>query len=204
MIAGLFSEINLINKSAERELPFYINVSRNLEPSEHRRIIEDAEDEIVNECFKCSVELVIKPLNKNDIQSIQVTFIAQSPLVCSDPNQAFTIILDEMRTKTDVFIGNELSIANLEVVVVVLFINSLRNVRVLNKTVRLPLKLVSHPVRPLKESKYKVTLSTDKPPVELMDLFKGTHFEDNFYLFINLTNVYTFANDYNMYFFCRF
>ena len=41
------------------------------------------------------------------------------------------------------------------------------------ESVALPLKLVLKPCPPIKDADYKVTISTNKPAVSLLDLFPG-------------------------------
>ena len=45
--------------------------------------------------------------------------------------------------------------------------------RVVQTTVRLPLQLVVKPVMPVKNATHKITLDTNKPPVNLNDIFPG-------------------------------
>ena len=45
--------------------------------------------------------------------------------------------------------------------------------RVAHTVVKLPLKLVMKPVLPVKNNNFKITVDTNKPPVNLNDLFPG-------------------------------
>ena len=44
---------------------------------------------------------------------------------------------------------------------------------VITKVTGLPLRLIVKPCAPIKEADYKVTISTNKPAVSLLDLFPG-------------------------------
>ena len=45
--------------------------------------------------------------------------------------------------------------------------------RVAHAVVKLPLKLVMKPVLPVKNANFKITVDTNKPPVNLNDIFPG-------------------------------
>ncbi len=52
---------------------------------------------------------------------------------------------------------------------------------------RLPLKLVAKPILPVKNAAYKLTVDSNKPPVNLNDIFPGM----NNVVLIIIINVYT-------------
>jgi Bardet-Biedl syndrome 9 protein len=47
--------------------------------------------------------------------------------------------------------------------------------RVVTSQIKLPLKLVVKPVLPIKTASFKITVDTNKPPVNLNDIFPGMY-----------------------------
>jgi hypothetical protein len=62
---------------------------------------------------------------------------------------------------------------SLEVVATVTYVTSQGSPQVATRSLQLPLKLVLQPCTPIKDADYKVTVSTNKPAVSLLDLFPG-------------------------------
>lgn len=160
-------EINLANAASERELSFAIHVVKNLKLNDLMQ--SDAE------FFKCDVEVKLKPLNKANLELVQVTFVTHEPLQCSNPNRIIVDITDDMSVATEIYSNNMQPIANLTITVIVLFSNAAGQIRILNKQEQLPFKMAYRPARPQKESKIKITLATNKPTVDLIELFNGIH-----------------------------
>lgn len=127
------------------------------------------------EFFKCEVEVKLKPLNKSNLELIQVTFVTHDPLQCTNPNRIIVDIMDDISVTTEVYSNDKQPIANLNITVIVLFSNISGQIRILKKQEQLPFKLVYQPTRPQKESKYKITLATNKPTIDLLELFNGIY-----------------------------
>lgn len=167
-------EINLSKAASERELPFTIFVDKNLITDDN--FARPKDDTISQDFFKCKVEVKIKPLDKSNIELMQVTFVTQDPVMCLDSNRLITDITDDILVETEVCIRSKVPIGNLNIGVVVLFTNSLGQIRILKKESQLPFQLVYRLSQPKKDSKYKVTLAVNKPTVDLLELFNGKIF----------------------------
>ena len=65
---------------------------------------------------------------------------------------------------------------SLELIVNCIYLNSKGAPNIVTNLTTLPLRLVVKPCSPIKDADYKVTISTNKPAVSLLDLFPGKFF----------------------------
>ena len=65
---------------------------------------------------------------------------------------------------------------SLELTVVSVYLNSQGAPTVVTSVANLPMKLMLKPCIPMKDADYKVTISTNKPAVSLIDLYPGICF----------------------------
>ena len=65
---------------------------------------------------------------------------------------------------------------SLELTVVSVYLNSQGAPTVVTSVANLPMKLMLKPCIPMKDADYKVTISTNKPAVSLIDLYPGRIF----------------------------
>ena len=65
---------------------------------------------------------------------------------------------------------------SLELTVVSVYLTSQGAPNVVTSITNLPMKLLLKPCTPMKDADYKVTISTNKPAVSLIDLYPGSKF----------------------------
>ena len=80
---------------------------------------------------------------------------------------------DEEKVESYAYLQKASMPHSLDVQVSVVYDSSQRSPEVTTATVRLPLKLIVKPCPPIKDADFKVTISTNKPAVSLLDLFSG-------------------------------
>ena len=62
---------------------------------------------------------------------------------------------------------------SLELTVVTVYLNTQGTPNVITSVTSLPMRLMIKPCAPMKDADYKVTISTNKPAVSLIDLYPG-------------------------------
>ncbi len=83
------------------------------------------------------------------------------------------VIADSFTVEAHVYLHSKFVPHSLDALVSVVYLNGRGVPNVLTFKVSLPLKIVLRPCPPIKDADYKVTLSTNKPAVSLLDLFPG-------------------------------
>ena len=63
---------------------------------------------------------------------------------------------------------------SLELTVVSVYLTSQGAPNIVTSVMNLPMRLLVKPCTPMKDADYKVTISTNKPAVSLIDLYPGT------------------------------
>ena len=62
---------------------------------------------------------------------------------------------------------------SLELTVVAVYLTSQGTPNIVTSVTNLPMRLLVKPCTPMKDADYKVTISTNKPAVSLMDIYPG-------------------------------
>ena len=62
---------------------------------------------------------------------------------------------------------------SLELTVVAVYLTSQGTPNIVTSVLNLPMRLLVKPCTPMKDADYKVTISTNKPAVSLMDIYPG-------------------------------
>ena len=90
------------------------------------------------------------------------------------PNlKSFPSIADNYSTEVSCYLYYPVIPQNMDLTVTAAYISGQGIPVVMTNVTILPIKLVLKPCAPIKEADYKVTLSTNKPAISLLDLFPG-------------------------------
>uniref|UniRef100_A0A1B0DQ92 PTHB1 N-terminal domain-containing protein n=1 Tax=Phlebotomus papatasi TaxID=29031 RepID=A0A1B0DQ92_PHLPP len=153
-----FTDISLINATAERELSVNVTFSKILVQSTYAPKGEDEESDSPK---MCEISVVLKA--SVNIDHIQVIVNANAPLTAKDPIHVFRDVEDKAtrRLSTWIYMGKRQDPTSLKVTVLVSSINRQGIPRVTEKSIFLPIGLVYKNCLPQKEAKYKIVIETD-------------------------------------------
>lgn len=153
-----FTDISLINATAERELSVNATVSKILVQSTYAPKGEDDESDSPK---MCEISVVLKA--SVNIDHIQVIVNADAPLTAKDPIHVFRDVEDKAtrRLSTWIYMGKRQDPTSLKISVLVSSINRQGIPRVTEKSIFLPIGLVYKNGLPQKEAKYKIVIETD-------------------------------------------
>lgn len=161
-----------------------MDISPHLEPCYHSSLVTDEDGPIP--MVKISVQLSTStPLTR-----IRVGIDAVEPFMVTRPsfiinslskfqifnfaqNADFFLTDDSYQADAFCYLYYPVIPSDLNLTVTAAYINGKSIPVVLTKVSTLPLRLIVKPCSPIKEADYKVTISTNKPCVSLLDLFPG-------------------------------
>lgn len=125
--------------------------------------------------YVCKVVIILKPNDTNNIESVDIVTRVEPPLICSNVSQSFIEITDELTTVSSLYWDADSSPCptSCQVQVVVSFVNKQGYSRVVRKFEKIPLEMLFRGAEPVKDAKFKVTVSTNANMVDIAQLFKG-------------------------------
>ena len=116
--------------------------------------------------------LVTVTLNTaSPLTKVQVSLDAVSPVQVSQHTATFTSLTGSETVRVYSYLSDYQIVSSLDMGVVVTYLTQQGVPHSIHKTVQLPLSLVIKPCPPIKDADFKVTLSTNKPAVSLLELF---------------------------------
>ncbi|XP_065130363.2 protein PTHB1 isoform X1 [Paramisgurnus dabryanus] len=120
-----------------------------------------------------SVTVKVKVKSSAAVQSPKMTVCVQPPLAVTQDQFVFNSIGSgcELVVKFSAFLNGPYPPSDLCLDVAVSYSSATGVPRVSQCKLTLPLRLVSYPSSPSKNAKYKITLDTNKPPVNLNEVF---------------------------------
>ena len=105
------------------------------------------------------------------LTKVRLTVVTIPPIGVSRQTASFSSLTGTDSLTVHAFLVNTSIVSSLDLGVVVTYINTQGVPNCVKKTVTLPLSLVIKPCPPIKDADFKVTLSTNKPAVSLLELF---------------------------------
>ncbi|ESO84549.1 hypothetical protein LOTGIDRAFT_222053 [Lottia gigantea] len=111
--------------------------------------------------------------SKTLIENIQIDIHTNWPLASSQYSYEIPSLESGKSTELSVkyYIKGHSLPCNLVSEVTARYLNAVGAPRIVTAKVKLPLKLIVRPVYPMKNAEYKLTIDTNKPPVNLNDIF---------------------------------
>ena len=105
------------------------------------------------------------------LTKVRVNVTVVSPIAVSRPAVSFTSLTSSDTVQLHAYLTDSHIVSSLQLGVVATYITHQGVPHCLQKSVQLPLSLVIKPCPPIKDADFKVTLSTNKPAVSLLELF---------------------------------
>lgn len=105
------------------------------------------------------------------LTKVRVNVSVVSPIAVSKPAVSFTSLTSSDTVQLHAYLTDSHIVSSLQLGVVVTYITHQGVPHCVQKSVQLPLSLAIKPCPPIKDADFKVTLSTNKPAVSLLELF---------------------------------
>ncbi|CAH1790036.1 unnamed protein product [Owenia fusiformis] len=120
-----------------------------------------------------SITVTIQLKAKSTANNVNVTIHVAPPLVVDKPVLMFPMVDASSNIKAEVtfYIKSPFLPANMDVQVTATYQTPTGAPRVSQSSLSLPLKLIVKPAMPVKQAAYKITIDTNKPPVNLNDVY---------------------------------
>lgn len=154
------SSVLMANTAAERELSVTVKAGQHPESR--------GESEVCYVTVNLSPHSAHAPLTK-----VQVTLVVQTPLGADPSSHTIPSLSEAYQVASYIMVKNAdpQFVWSLEVSVIVSYMTASGIPRLLHSNCQLPLRLVAHPSSPAKEADIKLTLNTNIPVVNLVELF---------------------------------
>ena len=117
------------------------------------------------------VAVAVKLHSPSPLTRVRVSLQTSPPLAVGQPSHTVNSLTDTQAIRTHVYLASPHPVSSLELSVVCTFVTTDGVPHSLHQTVNLPLSLVIKPCPPVKDADFKVTVSTNKPAVSLLELF---------------------------------
>ncbi len=167
------------------ELTVDVDVSKTIEQCYHQTMITEEEDDIpmvrINLTLSASTPLTKVRVAIDVIEPMVVT---KSSIVINSLSRlhfayfffceiAVVFTADVYKTEVGCYLYYPVIPSSMEFTVTAAYLSGQGMPTVVTNVTNLPLRLIVKPCAPIKEADYKVTISTNKPAVSLLDLFPG-------------------------------
>jgi len=117
------------------------------------------------------VAVTVKLHSPSPLTRVRVSLQTLPPLAVGQPSHTVTSLTDTQTIRTHAYLASAHPVSSLELSAVCTFLTTDGVPHSLHHSVNLPLSLVIKPCPPVKDADFKVTVSTNKPAVSLLDLF---------------------------------
>ncbi|XP_074642219.1 protein PTHB1-like [Tubulanus polymorphus] len=165
------------NVKSEDEISINISIPSRLDDISKASevLIIDDQEQIPSITIKVTIKA------KSHVSNVNVAVQVARPLAASQTKQTFYSLSPNSPCETNIsiFLRQPYLPSDMVMQVTATYQNVSGAPRVCHAKVRLPLKLVVHPSLPIKAADYKLTIDTNKPPVNLNDLFPDLVEEDS-------------------------
>lgn len=155
-----FSDVSMINATAERDLNIDLIISSTMEMCTYPTQIPNTILPMENvKMISVSVALHAKTI----LEQIQVQFLCSAPLQASNPIHSYQQMVANQNERIDTwfYMNDFCDIASTMITVIVSFINKQTIPRVIEKTASLPLSMFYNTFLPQKESLIKLTITVN-------------------------------------------
>lgn len=167
----LIPEISVVNSTAEANVVVEASVSPELLKSENKCsfALPDSEDETK----MCRISISIR--SKVKLEELQICINVCPPLATSNDCFVFRNLSENIveSFNSTIYMTDTLDVPNLDVLILISFIDKQGIPRVIEKTVKLPIEFLLKLNPPQKETKYKMTLLVSGSKHELSEIFPG-------------------------------
>lgn len=156
-----FTDVSMINATAERDLHVDVSISNTLETSKYP--MKQANPSISTDEMKMILISVMLKANAN-LEQIQIQCNVQPPLKCSKEINSFQNLAVNKIEHFDtwIYVENNVDIPSTAANIIISFINKQSIPRIIEKKVFMPLKMFYRLHPPQKEATIKLTLSANK------------------------------------------
>ena len=154
-----------VSSSGNLTLKMEVSVSSQLEMCQYPSKVLETEPAVP------MVAITVHLHTPSPLTRVRVNLHVTQPLVLSQNTHTITSLTDTETLRIFAFLSDTPIVSSLELNVVTTYMSADGVPHSLHQSVQLPLSLVIKPCPPIKDADFKVTLSTNKPAVSLLELF---------------------------------
>ncbi|OXU18994.1 hypothetical protein TSAR_009649 [Trichomalopsis sarcophagae] len=163
------SDAQVTNAMMESELSINAIVSPELLPSPCSSRNESTEDKEARQSSMCKISVELA--SYTTLQEVQVFIEAAKPLVVSKDTLDLSNLCEKYTMETTVYLENESLPLASELQITATYANESGNLRVVQKTVQLPLKMLLRPCPPESTAAFSVTIKSAEPVLNFSQIF---------------------------------
>ncbi|XP_058789395.1 protein PTHB1-like isoform X2 [Phymastichus coffea] len=167
------SDDQVSNAMLEAELSINATVSPELLPSPYVSLhtdVDKEEDKAAKQSSMCKIEIELT--SYTTLRDVQVILQTSEPLVISKDYLSLTNLCEKYTMETTVYLGDDQILPiDSEVEIVATYENDSGELRVVDKTVQIPLKMLLRPSPPESTAAFSVTIKSAEPVLNFSQIF---------------------------------